>query len=340
MTRNNLIERFEELSDESKYITKADKTKRGREFEILIRQLLELEQLEPRQKSFRPKGEELDGSFHYCQRFFLLEAKWYADPLPASSIYQFKGKVDGKLVGTVGVFISMSGFSNDAIDALLYGKALNVVLFDGHDFKRCIYDEYGFSNALKIKLRMATELGLPFYSLDTIKVERPLQSDTESKEDLKDLMIIVEGQGDQEMISYLASEILRRNKVERKILIRNAGGKVSMSRLASALDDFSDGHPYKYLLIADADMDADETEAILSQDLNGGMETSFIIPDPEIEIWFSEFKIYDREDLKNYARNIKVKPSSARRYLVERLDIDKLLQTDEAFKRFYSELLN
>jgi hypothetical protein len=41
----------------------------------------------------------------------LLEAKWHRDEfeLPASTIYEFKGKVDGKLVGTVGIFISMSG---------------------------------------------------------------------------------------------------------------------------------------------------------------------------------------------------------------------------------------
>ena len=49
---------------------------------------------------------------------YLLEAKWRKQPIPASDLYAFKGKVDGKLVGTIGVFISMSDYSADAIDAL------------------------------------------------------------------------------------------------------------------------------------------------------------------------------------------------------------------------------
>lgn len=57
------------------------------------------------------------------------------DPLPASSIYQFRGKVEGKLVGTIGVFISMSGFSNDAADALVAGKVISTVLFNGDDMR-------------------------------------------------------------------------------------------------------------------------------------------------------------------------------------------------------------
>ncbi len=47
----------------------------------------------------------------------------------SSSLYQFKGKVEGKLTGTVGLFFSMSGYSTDAVQALLVGKDLNLVLF-------------------------------------------------------------------------------------------------------------------------------------------------------------------------------------------------------------------
>ncbi len=54
--------------------------------------------------SMRPKGEVIDGSFVLDDRYFLLEAKWHKDPIPASDLYAFKGKVDGKLIGTIGVF--------------------------------------------------------------------------------------------------------------------------------------------------------------------------------------------------------------------------------------------
>jgi hypothetical protein len=44
------------------------------------------------------------------------------DPTLAADLYAFKGKVDGKLVGTIGVFVSMRGYSTEAIDALKLGK--------------------------------------------------------------------------------------------------------------------------------------------------------------------------------------------------------------------------
>lgn len=83
---------------------------RGRTFERMLTQLLSRENMEPR-SSMRPSGEEIDGSFAMGDRFFLLEAKWHATPIPASALYAFKGKVDGKLIGTIGVFLSMSDYS-------------------------------------------------------------------------------------------------------------------------------------------------------------------------------------------------------------------------------------
>ena len=60
----------------------------------------------------------------------LFEAKWTGDPVPASMLYQFRGKLEGKLTGTLGIFISIGGYSADAVDALVAGKSLNLVLFD------------------------------------------------------------------------------------------------------------------------------------------------------------------------------------------------------------------
>jgi hypothetical protein len=79
--------------------------RRGQLFEKWLNELLDRARLRPR-TAWRPKGEEIDGSFVLDGRVFLLEAKWRKDPVPASAIYQFKGKIDGKLIGTIGVFVS------------------------------------------------------------------------------------------------------------------------------------------------------------------------------------------------------------------------------------------
>lgn len=138
--------------------------RRGFAFERIICRILLAEGLQPK-AHIRPSGEEIDGSFLFAERTFLFEAKWKADPIPASDFYAFKGKVDGKLVGTIGVFISMSGFSRDAVDALMFGKEINLVLFNGSDFQLVAEGHLTFVNALKEKLRYAAEEGQPFLPL-------------------------------------------------------------------------------------------------------------------------------------------------------------------------------
>ncbi|QWC85585.1 restriction endonuclease [Nocardioidaceae bacterium] len=122
------------------------------------------EGLEPR-LSYRPKGEEIDGSIWFHGRTILVEAKWTGDPHPASSIYQFKGKVDGKLVGTLGLFISIGGFSSASVDALVAGKELNLILADGDDLRAIIDQKVTLVEALERKLRAAGDEGTPFLPL-------------------------------------------------------------------------------------------------------------------------------------------------------------------------------
>ncbi len=78
----------------------AFKRSRGYAFERLLNKLFSLDNLDPR-SGYKPDGEQIDGSIYLDGRVYLLEAKWHADPLPASTLYQFKGKVDGKLAGTL-----------------------------------------------------------------------------------------------------------------------------------------------------------------------------------------------------------------------------------------------
>ncbi|MCV5215759.1 hypothetical protein OFC53_31460, partial [Escherichia coli] len=87
--------------------------------------------------------------------YFLLEAKWHKDPIPASDLYAFKGKVDGRLIGTIGVFFSMSDYSTEAVDALLKGKELNIILFGHNDLLSIEKRKITMREALKIKLRFA-----------------------------------------------------------------------------------------------------------------------------------------------------------------------------------------
>jgi hypothetical protein len=131
---------------------------RGKAFEGVLGQMLAEEEIR-HVLAYRPSGEEIDGAFWWNTHTFLLEAKWQKDPIPASEIYAFKGKVDGKFSGTRGVFISMSGYSDDCVEALVYGKDLNILLFDEDDVKAIIgdapNDRVRFTTVLTEKLNEA-----------------------------------------------------------------------------------------------------------------------------------------------------------------------------------------
>lgn len=351
ITKPDLIKSFEELKNPANYPDAASKRRRGREFEKFLRTMLEVEGLSPKVNSFRPKGEEMDGSFIYGQRVYLLEAKWHVEPLPASSIYQFKGKVDGKLIGTIGIFVSMSGFSNDAIDALMYGKSVNIILFDGEDIEKCVRESNGFIGGFEQKLRAAAEIGVPYYSL--VKETYNIPQSNRPTQQLQDIAIIVEGKTDTRIVSFLAQQILRQANISRRFIVREAGGKLAIPRLANAIDDFNDVifndgnaeyNNLKLIVVADADNDVEETYRLLETGLNG--EAAIVIPDPEIENWFKQFDIYDTQDLKKYIRDVQLKANSPLGLtvpdpisnLLMKLDINELYKSDNSFRIFHEAL--
>lgn len=139
--------------------------RRGHAFERVLHSTFEEASMEPRSR-FRPTGEEIDGSFMHRGRPMLFKAKWTNDRIPASALYAFRGKIDGKLAGTLGVFISMGGFSPDAVDALIAGKAVNLILFDGNDIRKISQsDGMNIDAAIDFKLRAAAEEGTPLIPL-------------------------------------------------------------------------------------------------------------------------------------------------------------------------------
>ncbi len=204
---------------------------RGRAFEYVLKQIFSREDMEPR-ASMRPSGEEIDGSFVMGDRFFLLEAKWHAAPIPASALYAFKGKVDGKLIGTIGAFFSMSGYSTEAVDALLYGKELNLILFSGEDLLLIEDGKMTMREAIRVKLRYAAEYGQPFFALEAHLAGpgRLGQEATISKLQ-QEWVILVESVDDARTIE----ELLSRFETPSKIDVFPAGGQLSVAPLAQHL---------------------------------------------------------------------------------------------------------
>ena len=228
----------------------AEKAKRGRNFERILHAMLDEAGLSPR-TSYRPKGEEVDGSFIIHGRTMLLEAKWTQGSHPASSLYQFRGKIEGKLAGTIGIFISMGGFSADAIDALIAGKHLNLILADGEDIRMIAGGVIGIKEAIELKLRAAAESGTPYLPLTGIR--RTTRR-----------IFITEGPFDTRVLE----SILRVFGMDQSFTTLAAGGPGNIAPLARALVTEID-KPTHFVLIIDGEGLYRKAE----QDINNRIES-------------------------------------------------------------------
>ena len=261
---------------------------RGRALEGLIFQILEAECLEPRLR-FRPKGEEIDGSFIFGGRVYLLEAKWTAHPVPASELYAFRGKVEGKLVGTIGVFISIGGYSDDAVNALIAGKTVNLILFDAADLEAALAAGVGFKRVLQAKLRGAAESGSPLIPFDVTTASGAslgttpldaLDTDLDRAHAQRPVLIVCEGRTDAAIISVLIRKTLLESKVDRKVKVVIAQGIYNVPRVALAAAAIAGD--FKKAVVVDSDNHGEEFLKMLASEANLD-DWEAIIIDPNIE---------------------------------------------------------
>ena len=320
-----------------------DKRKRGHQLEEFLKSMLLADDLKPRIR-FRPAGEEIDGSFELDDRIYLLEAKWHADPLPASAIYTFKGKVDGKLIGTIGIFISMSGYSEDAIDALTAGKDINVLLVDKNDIEASI--SHGISDVLRAKIRAAAEEGVVFYpftsSLSTINNKGTTErSDTPIDglgvpKDGSEIVIICEGSSDVQILKSLGQRIMAMASKTGTLRIIAAQGKNGIPRVANAIYPLI-SKSSSVIIVADGDREPEETERKIRESVTVPFE--LVIVDPEIEAWFHPNSSHPKEEIKLEARN---SGKTLDRYLSELIvnsDIEEMDDSSPGFSIFKDSLL-
>lgn len=140
--------------------------KRGFELERVMYDLFELFDLDPK-ASFRTVGEQIDGAFSLSGTDFLFEAKWRQKQSDAGELDAFAAKVRRKLENTLGVFLSINGFSADGIAAHSSGGAV-IVLMDGADLMAVLEERIDFTTLLLRKKRHAAQTGeiyLPIHQI-------------------------------------------------------------------------------------------------------------------------------------------------------------------------------
>lgn len=130
---------------------------RGYRLESILKQLFELFDLDPK-ASFKIEGEQIDGAFTFDGIDYLFEAKWQNEFVRADALDSLASKVQRKLDNTLGLFLSINGFSPDGIVAHSSGRRV-LLLMDGSDLMAVLEGRIDLPELLKRKRRHAAQTG-------------------------------------------------------------------------------------------------------------------------------------------------------------------------------------
>lgn len=168
MSFKNYQEQLNLLKDDffqlmSKNLTAQQK---GFKLEKIMNELFSLNDLDPK-SSFKVIGEQIDGAFTLDNTEFLFEAKWVSNPINKAELAVFKDKVKTKLENTLGLFLSINGFSEDGLIAFQAQDKV-VILMDGSDLMAILEDRISFPKLINRKKQIASREGkifVPFYQM-------------------------------------------------------------------------------------------------------------------------------------------------------------------------------
>ena len=96
-----------------------------------------------------------------------MEAKWQKKPIDAQELYGFGGKIQGKLKNTLGLYISLEGYSSESTKTK--STTLNsIILMDGVDLMQVLDGRIKLTDMLYIKRRNASQTGEIFYRITSV----------------------------------------------------------------------------------------------------------------------------------------------------------------------------
>ncbi|MBE8968210.1 restriction endonuclease [Nostocales cyanobacterium LEGE 12452] len=143
-----------------------DKKKRGFLLEDLLKRIFSLYEI-PTQKSFKRNegGEQIDGAFKLESWYYLVECKWTQSLTDIRQLDSLYGKISRSGKQTLGLFLSINGWSKNVCPLLKQNYDKSIILMDGYDL-RCVLVEHNhldLKDLLLKKLECLNFEGEPFY---------------------------------------------------------------------------------------------------------------------------------------------------------------------------------
>ena len=109
-------------------------------------------------RPYNSGGRQIDGSLTFEGTTYLVELKFTADQSDATDIDSLKAKVKSKADNTMGIMVSISGYSSVAISEASGPRAL-LLLFDAQHIYLCLAGVLSFGDILSRVRRHASQTG-------------------------------------------------------------------------------------------------------------------------------------------------------------------------------------
>lgn len=238
----------------------------------------------------------------------------------------------------------MSGYSEDAIDALTAGKGLNVVLMDANDVEAAI--NHRFAHILRVKLRAAAEQGAVFYpftsTISTISEETVTEESVVPTDESglgrreNQIVLLCEGHLDSRILNRLGQRILVHKSLSANLRLIAAQGKQGIPRIANAIHPLlPDATPL--IIVADSDGNVEETERSIRDQVT--VPIKLFIIDPELEAWLVPNAANPKLELKEKAQMSNQPLVDYIDKKIENLDLNEMKKKIPSFLSFYDSIV-
>lgn len=161
---NLLLMMYDEISSKDYNLQE-----RGYRLEDLINRLFEMNEIAV-MNSFRRNngGEQIDGAFKMEGWYYIAEMKWTKKLSDMNQLDSLYGKVSRSGKQTMGVFISINGWSPNVIPLMKQQSDKSIFLMDGYDLRMVLSGEISLTNLLKRKIDGLNLITEPFVSVSTL----------------------------------------------------------------------------------------------------------------------------------------------------------------------------
>lgn len=158
-----LLMMFDEL------VSSGDAQRRGYHLQELLNLTFTLYEIHVYKSFTRNQGgEQIDGAFKLDGWHYLVECRWREKLADIRQLDGLKGQIDRSGKQTMGVFLSINGWSENVCPLLKQNPEKSIILMDGYDLRGVLFGQADLRDFLlakiaKLNLESEPFLGLPQY---------------------------------------------------------------------------------------------------------------------------------------------------------------------------------